>query len=149
MGSAKGQEATRQVEIVCLDELVPEDDLYRRVDALVDWRFVRAAAAPYYAEAAGRPSVDPELKLQHALGRARCRGTPAFHIQLLLGCTAINLKRLATHAADAASGVAAAPLVAVAAPSPASLAAKALLAPAAAPANQEALRVWTLSLCLN
>ena len=90
-----------------------------------------------------------ELKLQHALGRARCRGTPAFHIQLLLGCTAINLKRLATHAADAASGVAAAPLLAVAAPSSASLAGKALLAPAAAPANQEALRVWTLSLCLN
>jgi len=59
MGPAKGQEATRQVEMVCLDELVPEDDLYRRIDALVDWGFVRSAAAPYYADALGRPSVDP------------------------------------------------------------------------------------------
>jgi hypothetical protein len=41
MGPVKGQEATRQVEIVCLDELVPEDDLYRRIDGLVDWGFVR------------------------------------------------------------------------------------------------------------
>jgi transposase len=64
MGPARGQEATRQVEIVCLDELVPEDDLYRRIDALVDWGFVRAAAAPYYAEAVGRPSVDPVVLLK-------------------------------------------------------------------------------------
>ena len=47
MGPAKGQEATWQVEIACLDELVPEDDLYRRIDTLVDWGFVREAAAPY------------------------------------------------------------------------------------------------------
>lgn len=59
MGAAKGQEATRQVEMVCLDELVAEDDLYRRVDAVVDWGFVRQAAAAYYADALGRPSVDP------------------------------------------------------------------------------------------
>ena len=55
MGPAKGQEATRQLEMVCLDQLVPDDDLYRRIDALVDWGFVRAVAAPYYAEAVGRP----------------------------------------------------------------------------------------------
>jgi len=59
MGPAKGEEATRQVEIACLDELVPEDDLYRRIDAVVDWGFVREAAAAYYADALGRPSVDP------------------------------------------------------------------------------------------
>ena len=59
MGPVRGQEATRQVEMVCLDELVAEDDLYRRVDASVDWGFVRGAAAPYYADALGRPSVDP------------------------------------------------------------------------------------------
>jgi len=58
MGAAKDTAATFQHEIVCLDELVPADDLYRRLDRLVDWGFIRAAAAPYYAEA-GRPSVDP------------------------------------------------------------------------------------------
>jgi transposase len=59
MGPVKGQAATLQVEMVCLDELVPADDRLRRLDALVDWGFVRAEAAPYYALEVGRPSIDP------------------------------------------------------------------------------------------
>ncbi len=58
MGAAKDRSQTFQVEMVCLDELVEADDRYRRLDELVDWSFVRTAAAPYYAEG-GRPSVDP------------------------------------------------------------------------------------------
>jgi hypothetical protein len=53
--------------------------------------------------------VIAELKNVHGLDRVRCRGTPAFHIQLLLGCAAINLKRLAQNAPVAHDGVAAAP----------------------------------------
>src|SRR5437879_3508344 len=45
--------------MVCLDELVPGDCRYRKLDRLVDWSFVRGAAAPYYAEEVGRPSIDP------------------------------------------------------------------------------------------
>jgi len=59
MGPAKGQAATLQVEMVCLDELVPADDRLRRLDELVDWGFVRSEAAPYYATDLGRPSIDP------------------------------------------------------------------------------------------
>ncbi len=59
MGAVKGQAATLQVEMVCLDELVSEDDRYRKLDRLVDWSFVRELAAPYYAEEVGRPSIDP------------------------------------------------------------------------------------------
>lgn len=59
MGQVKGQAATLQVEMVCLDELVPEDDRYRKLDRLVDWSFVREIAAAYYAEDVGRPSIDP------------------------------------------------------------------------------------------
>ncbi len=59
MGAVKGQAARLQVEMVCLDELVPEDDRYRRLDGLVDWSFVRELAAPCYAEDVGRPSIDP------------------------------------------------------------------------------------------
>jgi transposase len=59
MGQVKGQAATLQMEMVCLDELVPEDDRYRRLDRLVDWSFVRELATPYYAEDVGRPSIDP------------------------------------------------------------------------------------------
>ena len=59
MGQLKGQAATLQVEMVCLDELVAEDDRYRTLDRLVDWSFVRELAAPYYSEDVGRPSIDP------------------------------------------------------------------------------------------
>src|SRR3954462_9173718 len=59
MGPAKGQVATLQIEMVCVDELVPADDRLRRLDELVDWGFVRAEAAPYYAAELGRPSIDP------------------------------------------------------------------------------------------
>jgi hypothetical protein len=59
MGAAKGQAATLQVEMVCVDELVSGDDRLRRLDELVDWGFVRVEAAPYYAADLGRPSIDP------------------------------------------------------------------------------------------
>lgn len=59
MGQVRGQAATLQVEMVCLDELVPEDDRYRKLDRLIDWSFVRELAAPYYAQDVGRPSIDP------------------------------------------------------------------------------------------
>src|SRR5438093_8353949 len=32
---------------------------YRKLDRLVEWSFVRAAAAPYDADEVGRPSIDP------------------------------------------------------------------------------------------
>jgi transposase len=59
MGALKGQEATLQVAMVCLDELVPEDCRYRKLDGLIDWSFVRETASPYYADEVGRPSIDP------------------------------------------------------------------------------------------
>src|SRR5213080_2136241 len=59
MGAVKGQAATLQIEMVCLDELVPAHDRLRRIDAAIDWGFVRGQAAPYYAAEVGRPSIDP------------------------------------------------------------------------------------------
>jgi transposase len=59
MGPVKGQAATLQIEMVCLDELVAADDRLRRLDEVVDWGFVRSEAAPYYAADVGRPSIDP------------------------------------------------------------------------------------------
>jgi transposase len=71
MGEARTKEATRQLAMVCLDELVAEDDRYRRIDELVgDWGFVREAARPYYADAVGRPSIDPTVLLKLMLAGA-------------------------------------------------------------------------------
>lgn len=71
MGEARTKEATRQIAMVCLDELVPADDRYRRIDEIVgDWSFVREAARPYYAEVVGRPSIDPTVLLKLMLAGA-------------------------------------------------------------------------------
>ena len=64
MGVARTKEASRQIAMVCLDELVSEDDRFRRIDELVGgWGFVREAACPYYADGLGRPSIDPTVLL--------------------------------------------------------------------------------------
>ena len=86
-----------------------------------------------------------ELKNLHGLGRVRCRGTPAFHVQLLLGCAAINLKRLAARPPTAHQGIAAAPKVATGA---------AAQRPDPRQQQQPILGsrrqlIWTVSLCLN
>ena len=70
MGAVRGQAATLQVEMVCLDELVPEDDRYRTLDRLVDWSFVRELAGPYYAQDVGRPSIDPIVLVKLMLAGA-------------------------------------------------------------------------------
>jgi len=50
---------------ISLEELVPEDNFYRRLEAALDLSFVRELVAPLYARG-GRPSVDPAVffKLQ-------------------------------------------------------------------------------------
>ena len=50
-----------------------------------------------------------ELKNEGTAARAQRRGTPHFHVQLLLNCTAVNCKRLADHVPQAQTGIAAAP----------------------------------------
>jgi transposase len=102
----------------------------------------------YQRRMADAEGVIAELKTLHTLDRVRCRGTPAFHIQLLVGSAAVNLKRLAAHAPTAQEGVAAATKTAAAKP------------PAhhqhTGPAEHQRLTlsndshlVWTVSLCLN
>ncbi len=43
---------------VSLDDLVPRDHFYRRLERTLDLSFVRELVAPLYA-GGGRPSVDP------------------------------------------------------------------------------------------
>ena len=50
---------------ICLEDLVPEDNLYRQVERSLDLSFVRDLANEFYSSI-GRPSVDPVVffKLQ-------------------------------------------------------------------------------------
>jgi transposase len=96
-----------------------------------------------------------ELKNQHALDRVRSRGTPLFHVQLLLGCAALNCKRLADHVPQAANGVASAPSAAArgvqpaAAGDPADQPMCGPTADAITSAFPASPASWSYSLCLN
>ena len=46
-----------------LDAVVPRDHLVRRIDAVLDFSWLREELAPYYSHT-GRPSIDPELMLR-------------------------------------------------------------------------------------
>lgn len=46
-------------EMVTLDELVPEDHLVRKIDAAIDFEFIRDAVRHLYCHNNGRPAIDP------------------------------------------------------------------------------------------
>ncbi|MFD1608402.1 transposase, partial [Oceanobacillus luteolus] len=48
-----------EVEFVCLEDLVPQDHLLRKIDKYIDFSFIIDKVRPYYSEDNGRPSLDP------------------------------------------------------------------------------------------
>ena len=50
-----------QIEVVLLDEMIPEDHLLRRIDRSVDFSFIHELCRPLYSADNGRPAIDPEL----------------------------------------------------------------------------------------
>jgi transposase len=49
------------LEMVTLEELVPQDHLLRAIDRHIDFEFIREATAPMYCDNNGRPAIDPVL----------------------------------------------------------------------------------------
>ncbi|MFD1607465.1 IS1182 family transposase [Oceanobacillus luteolus] len=48
-----------EVEFVCLEDLVPQDHLLRKIDKYIDFSFIIDKVRPYYSRDNGRPSLDP------------------------------------------------------------------------------------------
>jgi transposase len=91
--AVRSGEETRQVQMVCLDDLVPVDDDLRRVEALVDWDHVRETARPFYRPGgAGRPGIDPAVLVKLALVLA-WRGLPSMRATLRFARTDVSIRR--------------------------------------------------------
>jgi transposase len=84
-------EETRQLQVVCLDELVPADDLLRRVEGLVSWHAVRESARPYYVDF-GRPGVDPVVLMKLFLVAA-LRGIGSMRECLRVAGDSVSIRR--------------------------------------------------------
>jgi transposase len=91
--AVRSGEETRQVQMVCVDDLVPADDELRRIERLVDWDHVRRTAAPFYRPGgAGRPGVDPAVLVKLALVLA-WRGLPSMRATLRVAATDVSIRR--------------------------------------------------------
>jgi transposase len=91
--AVRSGEETRQVQMVCLDDLVPGDDPLRRIEALVDWDHVRVTARPFYRPGgAGRVGIDPAVLVKLALVLA-WRGLPSMRAVLRTAQTDVAIRR--------------------------------------------------------
>src|SRR4051812_31278123 len=92
--AVRSGEETRQVQMVCLDDLVPADDDLRRIEALVDWGHVRETARPFYRSGgAGRLGIDPAVLVKLALVLA-WRGLPSMRETLRVARTDCSIRRV-------------------------------------------------------
>ena len=77
--------------MVCLDELVADDDVLRRVERLVAWGAVRESAAPFYSDF-GRPGVDPVVLVKVFLVAA-VRGLGSMRETLRVAQVDLSIRR--------------------------------------------------------
>ena len=50
-----------RLEMVILEDLVPQDHLLRKIDKAIDFSFINKICKPYYCENNGRPAIEPEV----------------------------------------------------------------------------------------
>lgn len=67
MMTQNGGQNRDQVEIISLDELVPEDHIVRKLENAIDWSFIYELVKNSYCEDNGRPSLDPVILLKLAV----------------------------------------------------------------------------------
>ncbi|WP_212903438.1 transposase, partial [Clostridium polyendosporum] len=53
------KEAQCEIEVVMLEQLVPQDHLLRKIDKYIDFSFIRDLTNDLYCHTNGRPGVDP------------------------------------------------------------------------------------------
>ncbi len=56
---SKGQKERKQIQMVCIDDLVPKEHLLRKIDRAIDWDFIYELVEDKYSHKVGRPSIDP------------------------------------------------------------------------------------------
>ena len=58
------REAQNEMEVVMIEQLVPQDHLLRKIDKYIDFSFIRDLTRDLYCHTKGRPAVDPVVYLR-------------------------------------------------------------------------------------
>ena len=53
-----------QIQMFCMDDLVPQDHLLRLIDRAIDWSFIYDLVIAKYSTDNGRPSMDPVMLIK-------------------------------------------------------------------------------------
>ena len=64
-----------QIQMFCIDDLVPENHLLRVIDKAIDWTFIYDLVEDKYSPDFGRPSMDPVMLIKipfNAVSALRC-----------------------------------------------------------------------------
>ena len=56
-----------QFVYACIDELVPQNHLLRKIDRVIDWSFIYELVKEKYSPDRGRPSLDPVILIKIVL----------------------------------------------------------------------------------
>ena len=59
MMTQETEKVRKQIQIVCIDDLVPQDHLLRLMDRAIDWTFIYDLVRDTYSDGMGRSSIDP------------------------------------------------------------------------------------------
>ena len=55
------RERQQQMDLVILEQMIPEEHLLRKIDRVVDFSFIHDLCAPLYCSDNGRPAIEPEV----------------------------------------------------------------------------------------
>ena len=53
-----------KIQIFCMDDMVPQDHLLRKIDRAIDWNFIYDLVQDKYSPDFGRPSMDPVMLIK-------------------------------------------------------------------------------------
>lgn len=67
MLSKQKEDNRKQIQMVSIDELVPEDHLVRKIEAAINFDFIYDLVKDLYSENRGRPSIDPVVLIKITL----------------------------------------------------------------------------------
>lgn len=59
MMTQENEKNRKQIQLVCMDDLVPADHLLRLIDKAINWSFIYDLVKDKYSSEIGRPSIDP------------------------------------------------------------------------------------------